>query len=112
MSRPFGVSLLIAGVDEKGPQLWQTDPSGTYTRYQAQAIGGGAEAAQSVFAERFHRNMSLQEGENLAMDILKQVMQDKLTKDNVEVAVIPAKTAQLYIYDAEKIQSIIDRQSE
>jgi 20S proteasome subunit alpha 5 len=29
MSRPFGVSLLIAGVDEKGPALFYTDPSGT-----------------------------------------------------------------------------------
>lgn len=29
MSRPYGVALLIAGVDENGPQLYQTDPSGT-----------------------------------------------------------------------------------
>ncbi|MHA1836276.1 MAG: archaeal proteasome endopeptidase complex subunit alpha, partial [Candidatus Odinarchaeia archaeon] len=27
--RPFGVSLLIAGYDAKGPQLYSTDPSGT-----------------------------------------------------------------------------------
>ncbi len=30
MARPYGVALLIAGVDENGPQLYQTDPSGTY----------------------------------------------------------------------------------
>jgi len=30
MARPYGVGLLIAGVDENGPQLYQTDPSGTY----------------------------------------------------------------------------------
>lgn len=30
MARPYGVALLIAGVDEKGPQLYQTDPSGTF----------------------------------------------------------------------------------
>ena len=30
MARPFGVALLLAGVDDNGPQLYQTDPSGTY----------------------------------------------------------------------------------
>ena len=30
MARPYGVALLIAGVDEEGPHLYQTDPSGTY----------------------------------------------------------------------------------
>ena len=31
MSRPFGVALLIAGVDkEKGPQLYHAEPSGTF----------------------------------------------------------------------------------
>ena len=30
MARPYGVALLIAGVDECGTQLFQTDPSGTY----------------------------------------------------------------------------------
>lgn len=37
MSRPFGVSMLIAGVDERGAQLYNADPSGTYVAYDAQA---------------------------------------------------------------------------
>ena len=43
MARPYGVSLLIAGVDEdKGPSLWQVDPSGSFIEWQANAIGGAA----------------------------------------------------------------------
>lgn len=30
MSRPFGVAILFAGIDEKGPQLYHMDPSGVY----------------------------------------------------------------------------------
>lgn len=30
MSRPFGVAILFAGIDEKGPQLYHMDPSGLY----------------------------------------------------------------------------------
>ena len=33
MARPYGVALLIGGVDERGPQLYATDPSGTYTEW-------------------------------------------------------------------------------
>jgi 20S proteasome subunit alpha 5 len=33
MSRPYGVALLIAGVDDTGPQLYHTDPSGTMVSY-------------------------------------------------------------------------------
>ena len=37
--RPFGVSLLVAGYDHEGPQLFQVDPSGTYFGWKASAIG-------------------------------------------------------------------------
>ena len=37
--RPFGVSLLIIGSDDKGPVLYQVDPSGSYFPWKACAIG-------------------------------------------------------------------------
>lgn len=40
--RPFGVSLLIAGFDQDGPQLYQVDPSGAYFGWRASAIGKNA----------------------------------------------------------------------
>jgi 20S proteasome subunit alpha 5 len=57
MSRPFGVSLLIAGMDEKGPQLYQTDPSGTYLKWDARAIGSAAEGAQAYIQESYNPTM-------------------------------------------------------
>lgn len=46
MSRPFGVAILFAGVENNDPQLWHMDPSGTYIQYDAKAIGSGSEGAQ------------------------------------------------------------------
>lgn len=46
MSRPFGVAILFAGIENDDPQLWHMDPSGTYIRYDAKAIGSGSEGAQ------------------------------------------------------------------
>lgn len=37
--RPFGVSLLVAGYDHFGPQLYQVDPSGSYWAWKAAALG-------------------------------------------------------------------------
>ena len=38
--RPFGISCLITGFDYDGtPRLYQTDPSGTYHEWKANAIG-------------------------------------------------------------------------
>ena len=37
--RPYGVALILAGVDKNGASLYQTDPSGTYIGYDAVAIG-------------------------------------------------------------------------
>ncbi len=39
--RPFGVSSLIAGVDERGPQLYMVQPSGLALGYRAIALGKG-----------------------------------------------------------------------
>ena len=67
MARPYGVALLIAGVDENGPQLYQTDPSGTYLAWQARAIGSGGETAMTFIKESYHSNMSLKEAEKLTL---------------------------------------------
>jgi len=93
MARPFGVALLVGGVDEDGPALYHVDPSGTKTRFTAKVIGAGAEAAQTTLKEQYNRSMSLDEAKTLALDILKQVMEEKITEFNVEVAVIPLEIA-------------------
>ena len=54
MSRPFGVALLVAGVDENGPALYHTDPSGTFVRYEAKAIGAGSEGAQATLQDKYN----------------------------------------------------------
>ena len=38
--RPFGISALIAGLDNHGkPHLYYTDPSGSFSEWKAQACG-------------------------------------------------------------------------
>ncbi|KAG2437796.1 hypothetical protein HXX76_005416 [Chlamydomonas incerta] len=108
MSRPFGVALLIAGWDDQGPALYHTDPSGTYVKYSAKAIGSGSEGAQSSLQEAFKDkpDMSLAEAEVLALSTLKQVMEEKVTATNVDIARVAPK---YHIYTEAEVQALIGR---
>jgi len=108
MSRPFGVALLIAGVDELGPQLFHTDPSGTFMKYEAKAIGSGSEAAQSELQDKYHSRMTLLEAQLLTLRVLKQVMEEKLDQHNVQIAQI-TRDGGFEILSEPKLREIIDQ---
>eukprot|EP01108_Squamamoeba_japonica_P003491 TRINITY_DN2834_c0_g1_i1.p1 TRINITY_DN2834_c0_g1~~TRINITY_DN2834_c0_g1_i1.p1 ORF type:complete len:282 (-),score=146.95 TRINITY_DN2834_c0_g1_i1:38-829(-) len=88
MSRPFGVALLFGGVDASGPKLFHADPSGTYTRYDAMAIGAGGEGALHHLEEQYNKSLTLQDATTLALETLREVMEEKIDKANIEVSVI------------------------
>jgi 20S proteasome subunit alpha 5 len=106
MSRPFGVSLLIAGHDDNGPCLYHTDPSGTFWQCNAKAIGSGSEGADTALQDHYDVNMTLEEAETLALSTLKQVMEEKVTSSNVDIA----KVAPTYhLYKPEEVEAVIQR---
>ncbi|KAK7268176.1 hypothetical protein RIF29_20867 [Crotalaria pallida] len=51
--RPFGVSLLVAGYDDKGPQLYQVDPSGSYFSWKTSAMGKNVSNAKTFLEKRY-----------------------------------------------------------
>lgn len=106
MSRPFGVALLIAGYDKRGPCLYHTDPSGTFVRYEAKAIGAGSEGAQSALQEHYRQDLTLEEAETVALKILKDVMEEKVTATNVDIASVAPK---YHLYTREEVEAIIAR---
>jgi len=106
MSRPFGVALLFAGCDEKGPQLYHMDPSGTYVQYDAKAIGSGSEGAQQTLVEMYNKSMTLKEATKTSLTILKQVMEEKLNSTNVEVAVV-TPGAHFHMFTKEEVEEAI-----
>ena len=64
--RPYGVALIIAGVDQKGGSIYVTDPSGTYVSYAAVAIGAGSDEVTDFFEKNYKTEISLEEGAALA----------------------------------------------
>jgi proteasome alpha subunit len=90
-TRPFGVSLLLAGVDEK-PRLFVTEPSGIYFEYSATSIGEGSTVTNKFLEEKYKPSMTTDEGIVLAIKALKKVLGSNFKKERIETAVIPSKT--------------------
>ena len=57
-------------------------------RYDAKAIGSGSEGAQNELQDSYNKSMSLDEACVLALKVLKQVMEEKLDFNNVQLALV------------------------
>lgn len=90
-SRPYGVGLLVAGVDKTGPSLMQTCPSGNYYEYYAYAIGLRSQAART-YLEKTFAGFNACDVDGLVQHALKALeasLQDgELTTENCTIAVV------------------------
>jgi len=68
--RPFGVALIIAGVDRKGTRIFVTDPSGTYVPYAAVAIGGNSDEVTEFLEKNYKQDMSMDDAISMAISAI------------------------------------------
>jgi len=89
--RPFGVALIIAGVDESGKRLFDTDPSGAFLEYKAICEGSESQSAMSHLNRFYAPNLTLDAAINLGLQALRKTTKKKLTADCLEIAIIDKK---------------------
>jgi len=90
-ARPFGVALLIGGVTDGEPRLFETDPSGTPYEWKAIAIGEDRSTVQGYLEEHYDESLPLDEGVELALRALGEI-RDSLQPEGVGVATVDAET--------------------
>lgn len=94
--RPFGVSLIIAGVDENnGPVVFLTDPTGAYSGFDAIAIGQGGDQVNDYLEKNYAEDISLDAAVTLAIECIYLVSEDKAGTAHIKVAVIDAETKKM-----------------
>jgi 20S proteasome subunit alpha 4 len=85
--RPFGISTLIIGFDsDKVPKLYQTDPSGIYSAWKANAIGRSSKTVREFLEQNYKESMSRSESIKLAIRSLLEVVQTGAK--NIEIVVM------------------------
>lgn len=119
--RPYGVGLLVAGVDEKGPHLFEFQPSGMTEEMQAFAIGARSQMARTYLERNLDKfaDASREELVKHGLSALKEsLVQDKeLTLENTSIGLAGTKTASakmetFKLYDEFEVKGWLDSVNE
>ncbi|MBI2136323.1 archaeal proteasome endopeptidase complex subunit alpha [Candidatus Woesearchaeota archaeon] len=105
--RPFGVSILVAGIDDDGPKLFETDPTGIYFRYKATVIGEGEIEAEEILHKNYNENLDLEDGLKLAIKALTKSIGTDFDVDRIDVAYIKTEDKKFSKADRSKVEKLI-----
>jgi len=101
--RPFGVALILGGVVNKTPQLYLTDPSGTYISYDAIAIGANSDQVTDFLEKTYNNDLSLDDAAVLATAGIYLSSEDKEGTNHIRMAQIKTETGLYEIITDEQI---------
>ncbi|KAF6005111.1 Proteasome subunit alpha 1 [Cyanidiococcus yangmingshanensis] len=113
--RPYGVGMLIAGVDETGPRLFQTCPSGEAYDLIGMALGSRSQSART-YLERHDEEVSSATREELirhAVAALRETLASTrdltLTAENCAIGVVGVGSdTRFHLYEYEEVQPLLD----
>ena len=90
--RPFGVSLLVGGVEEDGTiKLFVTEPYGLYFQHYAAVIGEGEAELAPVLEKKYKLGMSVEEGFKFLLGLMKSYLKSEFNFERMVSAYINVK---------------------
>ncbi|WP_306057821.1 archaeal proteasome endopeptidase complex subunit alpha [Natronococcus wangiae] len=107
-ARPFGVALIVGGVENGEPRLFETDPSGTPYEWKALAVGSDRGELQEYLEENYDGDADLDGGISLALDALASVNDGSLLPNEVGLATIDAESESFEQFDYDRIESHLE----
>ena len=107
--RPFGVSLIICGVDRSGSHSWKTDPSGNYVAYNATAIGAGSEQVIELFEKKYDEKISFEDAILLAIESIISINEEDDKLSSIKISIVDTETQTLRYLNSEEIKKYYDK---
>ncbi len=105
--RPFGVSILVSGIDSEGPRLFETDPTGIFFQFKATAIGEGEADVEEMLHKEYNDNISIDDGVKLAIKALIKTVDSKFNADRLDIAYITTKDKRFTRMGKTKIEKLL-----
>lgn len=94
-ARPFGVSMMLAGIKDKKPELYTSDVTGNYFSYYANAIGENDEKIKEKLREKYKPEHNIKKGVKIALEIFKGIQGKNFDLDRFELVYIKNEEGQL-----------------
>ncbi len=105
-ARPFGVSIMIAGIVGKKCELFTSDVTGNYFSYFANAIGENDEKIKEKIREEYKQNLTIKQGVKIALEIFREIQGQKFDIEKLELGYIETKEGKIKRLEGEKIKEI------
>ncbi len=87
-ARPFGVSMIFAGVDNNKPSLFATDVTGNYLKYRATSIGENDDKIKEKLKEKYRTDMTTKEALKMTMGIFKEIQGEEYNIDRFDAGIL------------------------
>jgi len=94
-ARPFGVAVMIAGVDNKGNFIYSSDITGNYFSYTSMAIGEDDEKIKEILRTKYDKNINIDGGIKLALGIFKEILGKNFELSRFDVAYVDNSSKKL-----------------
>lgn len=105
--RPFGVSILVAGIDADGPKLFETDPTGIFFQFKATVIGEGEPEIEEILEKEYRDNLTIEDGLKLALKTLNKVLDKNFSVERIDAAYINSKEKKFTQIKKDKLDRIL-----
>lgn len=87
-ARPFGVSMMLAGIKDKKPEIYVSDVTGNYFAYNAIAIGENDEKIKEKLREKYKQENSIKKNAKIAIGIFKEIQGKLFDMDRFELVYV------------------------
>jgi len=104
-ARPFGISLMVAGINGKEPVLYTSDITGNYFSYYANAIGENDEKLKEKLREKYKKDLTIKEGIKLSLKIFEEIQEKDFDINRFELGYIKNE-GKLKKLDGNKIKEL------
>ncbi|MBT4823807.1 archaeal proteasome endopeptidase complex subunit alpha [Candidatus Woesearchaeota archaeon] len=105
--RPFGVSILVAGIDNDDPKLFQTDPTGIFFQYNATVIGEGETEIAEILHKEYKKEITVEDALKLGIKALAKVVDQNLTVERLDCVYIKSSDKVFTKVSKEKLSQIL-----
>jgi proteasome alpha subunit len=105
--RPFGVSLLIAGIDEGGKKLFETDPTGIFYQYKATVIGEGEPDIEEILQKEYKDTMTIEDGLKLCIKAMKKILDANFNVERIDAAYIDETDKMMKKVSKDKLKKLL-----
>ena len=105
--RPFGVSLLVGGIDIDGPRLFETDPTGIYFEYKAVAIGEFETEVSDKLQKSYKPDMSVDEGLKTLSKMMVEVLDKNFDATRLDCAYIKTNEKRFVKLTRDEVEKVV-----